>query len=62
MGLRIVGEDGTDVAPGESGEIWIRGPSVFLGYDENDAGHARSLRGRLVQERGHRHFADAATT
>lgn len=35
MQLRIVKEDGTDAARGESGEIWIRGPSVFLGYDEN---------------------------
>ena len=35
MDIRIVGEDGKDVAPGEPGEIWIRGPSVFAGYDEN---------------------------
>ncbi|MFO0568543.1 MAG: AMP-binding protein [Polyangiaceae bacterium] len=35
MQIRIVREDGGDVAPGEAGEIWIRGPSVFLGYDEN---------------------------
>ena len=36
MQIRIVGEDGADVAPGESGEIWIRGPGVFKGYDKND--------------------------
>lgn len=35
MQIRIVGEDGRDVAPGEPGEIWIRGPSVFKGYDRN---------------------------
>ncbi len=35
MQIRIVSEDGKDVAPGEPGEIWIQGPSVFLGYDEN---------------------------
>ncbi len=35
MDLRIVDEGGADAPPGEPGEIWIRGPSVFLGYDEN---------------------------
>jgi len=33
MQVRIVDEAGRDVSPGEPGEIWIRGPSVFLGYD-----------------------------
>ncbi len=37
MKLRIVTEAGSDAPPGESGEIWIRGPSVFRGYDKNDA-------------------------
>jgi malonyl-CoA/methylmalonyl-CoA synthetase len=35
MQIRIVGDSGEDVRPGESGEIWIQGPSVFKGYDEN---------------------------
>ncbi len=35
MGIRIVGEEGQDARPGEPGEIWIRGPSVFSGYDQN---------------------------
>jgi len=30
--MRIVAPDGTDVAPGEEGEIWARSPEVFLGY------------------------------
>jgi long-chain acyl-CoA synthetase len=30
--IRIVGEDGRDVAPGEIGELWIRGPNVVKGY------------------------------
>lgn len=33
MEIRIVDEGGKDVAPGEPGEIWIRGPTVFAGYD-----------------------------
>lgn len=36
MQIRIVKEDGSDVRGGESGEIWIRGPSVFAGYDANE--------------------------
>jgi malonyl-CoA/methylmalonyl-CoA synthetase len=37
MQLRIVNEAGSDVAEGEPGEIWIRGPSVFSAYDDNEA-------------------------
>lgn len=32
VGLRIVDEARRDVAAGESGELWIQGPSVFKGY------------------------------
>ncbi len=32
VGLRIVGEDGRDVADGEPGEIWLSGPNVTPGY------------------------------
>jgi acyl-CoA synthetase (AMP-forming)/AMP-acid ligase II len=32
---RLVGDDGADAAPGRSGEIWLRGPGVFLGYWNN---------------------------
>ncbi|KIW00500.1 uncharacterized protein PV09_08020 [Verruconis gallopava] len=32
---RIVDEHGNDVAPGEVGEIWVRGPNIFLGYHNN---------------------------
>jgi acyl-CoA synthetase (AMP-forming)/AMP-acid ligase II len=32
---KIVGEDGQTRAPGQSGEIWLRGPGVFLGYWNN---------------------------
>lgn len=30
--MRLVGADGNDVAEGESGEVWIRGPQVMKGY------------------------------
>ena len=30
--MRLVGDDGRDVAPGEPGELLLRGPHVFAGY------------------------------
>ncbi len=32
VSIRVVGEDGSDVAPGDVGEVWIRGDNVFRGY------------------------------
>jgi long-chain acyl-CoA synthetase len=44
--VRIVGEDGRDVAPGEPGEIWIKGPNVVPGYwNRADANQAEFTRG-----------------
>jgi len=34
--IRIVDPDGSDVAAGESGEIWVRGPGVIPGYWHQD--------------------------
>jgi fatty-acyl-CoA synthase len=33
--MRLVGPDGQDVAPGDVGEIWARGPNVSPGYWNN---------------------------
>jgi oxalate---CoA ligase len=30
--VRVVGEDGRDVARGQKGELWLGGPSLFSGY------------------------------
>jgi acyl-CoA synthetase (AMP-forming)/AMP-acid ligase II len=30
--VKFVGLDGADTAPGEIGELWVRGPNVMLGY------------------------------
>lgn len=30
--LRLVDKDGIDVATGQPGELWVRGPNVFTGY------------------------------
>ncbi len=40
MAIRIVNEGGDPVADGESGELQIRGPSVFAGYYNNAAANA----------------------
>nr|WP_224745784.1 long-chain-fatty-acid--CoA ligase FadD [Neiella litorisoli] len=30
--MRLVNDDGVDVGPGESGELWVKGPQVMQGY------------------------------
>jgi len=32
VAIRVVGDDGSDVPPGEVGEVWLRGDNVFPGY------------------------------
>ena len=55
---RIVGEDGKNVATGETGEVWLRGRGVFLGYWNNPSATAQAIdaegwlhTGDLVRER-----------
>ncbi len=43
--LRIVDDQGQDVAPGESGEIIVKGPNVFSGYWNKPAETAEAMRG-----------------
>jgi long-chain acyl-CoA synthetase len=41
---RIVGDGGTDVAAGDPGELWIKGPQVMQGYWQRPDETARVLR------------------
>jgi long-chain acyl-CoA synthetase len=43
--IRIVGPDGTDVAPGEAGEVLIQGPNVMRGYLNRAEETAKTLVG-----------------
>ncbi|MEO6653596.1 MAG: AMP-binding protein [Ilumatobacteraceae bacterium] len=41
--MRLVGDDGAEVPPGDAGEIWVRGENVFHGYFRDDDVTARVL-------------------
>jgi long-chain acyl-CoA synthetase len=43
--VRLVDADGSDVLPGDPGEIWVRGPNVFPGYWQDPDATARALTG-----------------
>lgn len=45
LSVRLVGEDGEDVADGEVGEIWVKGPSVTPGYWNKPGETARAFVG-----------------
>ncbi len=43
--ILVMDDDGREVAPGESGEIWIGGANVVPGYWNNDAANAAAFAG-----------------
>ena len=43
--IRLVGEDGSDVAEGEPGEMWVRSQTVASGYWNNDEATCRAYAG-----------------
>ena len=42
--VRLVDAGGVDVAPGEPGELWVRGPNVMMGYYKAPALTAAAMR------------------
>jgi long-chain acyl-CoA synthetase len=44
VAVRIVDAGGADVAPGEAGELWVRGPNVMAGYYREPAMTAATMR------------------
>jgi len=36
VSVRLTDDAGTAVAPGETGEVWLKGPNVFAGYWKNE--------------------------
>lgn len=64
--VRVVDEDGNDVAPGEVGEIWTRGPNVTPGYWEypeaNEAsfvdGYLKTGDAARIDEEGYIYIVD----
>lgn len=41
--MRIVGGNGKDVVQGETGEIWMRGPTITPGYWNNEAANKKAF-------------------
>jgi malonyl-CoA/methylmalonyl-CoA synthetase len=58
--IRLADANGTDVAPGDAGEILVHGPNVFKGYWRNDAATAGAFWHDDAQRRWYR-SGDLAT-
>jgi len=43
--LMVVDETGSEQPAGEAGELWVRGPGIFLGYCDNPEANARAFAG-----------------
>jgi 4-coumarate--CoA ligase len=43
MEAMIVDEEGNEVETGKDGELWMRGPNVFLGYLNNEVATRNSI-------------------
>ncbi|KAF2991202.1 acyl--CoA ligase [Methylocystis sp. MJC1] len=57
--VKVVCEDGSDAEPGQTGEIWLAGPSRFLGYLNASEETARKSAGRFVRTGDVGRFDDA---
>jgi fatty-acyl-CoA synthase len=55
---RIVGEEGEDLPPGETGEVWLAGPSVTPGYWNRPDENGKAFAGRWFRT-GDAGFLDA---
>ena len=52
--VRLVDDEGRDVAAGEPGELWVKGPQVMKGYWQRPDETAKVLARRLARDRRHR--------
>lgn len=53
MTAKYISEDGTELPPGQAGELWMAGPNIFQGYWKNDEATANAI---VVEEDGTRYF------
>ncbi len=45
MSARISNDSGSELAPGEAGELWLRGPNIMKGYYRNPEATSEALQG-----------------